>query len=93
MAIKTAPWDVTEFLESDEDIRHYLEAAFEDGDPAIIKNAIANVVRARGMTAMAKEAGVARETLYKAFTENGNPTLDTLMKVTKALGLRLAIAA
>ncbi|WP_257540666.1 addiction module antidote protein [Sphingobium sp. CFD-1] len=93
MAIELKNYDVAEHLSNDEEIRLYLEAAFEDGDPAIIKNAISNVVRARGMTAMAKESGVSRETLYKAFAENGNPTLDTLMKVTKALGVRLAIAA
>lgn len=93
MAIELKNYDVAEHLNNDEEIHLYLEAAFEDGDPAIIKNAIANVVRARGMTAMAKESGVSRETLYKAFAENGNPTLDTLMKVTKALGVRLAIAA
>lgn len=93
MGIKTRPWDVTEFLGSEEDIRHYLEAAFEDGDPALIRAAFGEVARARGMTALAKEAGVSRETLYKAFAENGNPTLDTLLKVTKALGVRLSIAA
>ncbi|ATI83364.1 putative addiction module antidote protein [Sphingobium yanoikuyae] len=93
MAIKTEPWDAAEFLGSEEDIRHYLEAAFEDGDPVVIRSAFADVARARGMTALAKDAGVSRETLYKAFAENGNPTLDTLMKVTKALGVRLSIAA
>jgi len=93
MGVKTKVWDVAEFLGSEEDVRHYLEAAFEDGDPVLIRAAFNDVARARGMTALAKEAGVSRETLYKAFAENGNPTLDTLMKVTKALGVRLAIAA
>lgn len=93
MAIELKPYDVVEYLESEEDIRHYLEAAFEDGDPALIRSAFSDVARARGITTLAKEAGVSRETLYKAFAENGNPTLDTLMKVTKALGVRLSIAA
>jgi probable addiction module antidote protein len=93
MAIKTQPWDAAEFLGEEADIRHYLEAAFEDGDPAVIRAAFGDVARARGITALARESGVARETLYKAFSENGNPTLDTLMKVTKALGVKLAIAA
>lgn len=93
MASKVKPWDVAEFLNSEEDVRHYLEAAFEDGDPALIRSAFADVARARGMTALAKDSGVSRETLYKAFSEGGNPTLDTLMKVTKALGVRLAVAA
>lgn len=93
MAIETKPWDAAEFLATGEDIRHYLESAFEDGDPAIIRNAFNTVARSRGMTALAKDAGVTRETLYKAFGDRGNPTLDTLIKVTRALGVRLSIAA
>lgn len=93
MSIKTEPFDAAEFLSTEEDIRHYLEAAFEDGDPAVIRSAFGDVARARGMTALSKDAGVSRETLYKAFSEGGNPTLDTLIKVTKALGVRLAVAA
>ena len=89
----TKPWDAAEFLGADTDVRHYLEAAFEDDDPALIRNAFSAVTRARGMTALARDTGLSREALYKAFGENGNPTLDTLLKVTKALGVRLAIAA
>ena len=83
MAIEIQRWDAAEFLSDDQDIRHYLEAAFEDGDPALIREAFKTVARARGMTALATETGLSRETLYKAFGENGNPTLDTLLKVTK----------
>jgi probable addiction module antidote protein len=93
MPLETRPWDAAEFLSDDADIRHYLEAAFEDGDAALIREAFKTVARARGMTALAAETGLSREALYKAFGENGNPTLDTLLKVTKALGVRLAIAA
>ena len=93
MRDNSATWDAGEFLTDDHDIRHYLEAAFEDGDPALIRETFKTVARARGMTALATETGLSRETLYKAFGENGNPTLDTLLKVTKALGVRLAIAA
>ena len=93
MPVTIRPWDAAEFLSDDQDIRHYLEAAFEDGDLALIREAFKTVARARGMTALATETGLSRETLYKAFGENGNPTLDTLLKVTKALGVRLAIAA
>ena len=93
MRDNSATWDAAEFLTDDQDIRHYLEAAFEDGDPALIREAFKTFARARGMTALATETGLSRETLYKAFGENGNPTLDTLLKVTKALGVRLAIAA
>jgi probable addiction module antidote protein len=93
MTIATKPWDAAEFLGSDTDVRHYLEAAFEDGDPALIRYAFNTVARARGMTALARDTGLSREALYKAFGENGNPTLDTLLKVTRALGVRLAVAA
>jgi probable addiction module antidote protein len=93
MALTTKPWDAAEFLGSATDVRHYLEAAFEDGDPALIRHAFNAVARARGMTALARETGISREALYKAFGENGNPTLDTLLKVTRALGVRLAVAA
>ncbi|WP_088308874.1 addiction module antidote protein [Novosphingobium sp. B 225] len=93
MSISTKVWDAAEFLGSDSDIRHYLEAAFEDGDPALIRHAFNTVARARGMTALSRETGISREALYKAFGENGNPTLDTLLKVTRALGVRLAVAA
>ncbi len=93
MTIKMQPFDAAEFLTTEADIRHYLEAAFEDGDPALIRSAFGDVARAHGMTTLARDAGVSREALYKAFSEDGNPTLDTLIKVTKALGVRLAIAA
>ena len=90
MPLKVQRWDAAEFLLGKEDIRHYFEAAFEDGDPALIREAFKTVARARGMTALASETGLSRETIYKAFGENGNPTLDTPLK---ALGVRLAIAA
>jgi probable addiction module antidote protein len=93
MALKTMPWDVTEFLDNEERVFAYVEAAFEDGDPALIKKALGDVARARGMTAMAREAGVTREALYKALSEEGDPKLSTLMGVMKALGLRLSAEA
>lgn len=93
MTLQTTRWDITEHLDSEEAIAAYLDAVFEDGDAAEIRRAIGHVARARGMTALAKDSGLAREALYKAFGDNGNPTLDTLLKVTKALGVRLAITA
>jgi probable addiction module antidote protein len=93
MTIATKPWDAAEFLATGDDIRHYLEAAFEEADPVLIRHAFNTVARARGMTALSRETGISREALYKAFGENGNPTLDTLLKVTRALGVRLAVAA
>ncbi|EKF20380.1 addiction module antidote protein [Nitratireductor pacificus] len=92
MAIETTRWDVTEYLDDEEAIFAYVEAAFEDGDPALIKHALGNVARARGMTAIAKEAGVTREALYKALSEKGDPKLSTLLGVAKALGVRLTVS-
>lgn len=92
MAVELKTYDVAERLSDESEILHYLDAAFEDGDPAIIKNALANVARARGMSEIAKDAGITRAGLYRALSDEGNPTLDTLLKLTKALGLRLAIA-
>lgn len=92
MAIKTTKWDVAEFLDSEEAIFTYIEAAFEEGDPAGIKQALGNVARARGMTSIAREAGVTREALYKALSEDGDPRLSTLIGVMKALGVKLAAA-
>jgi len=93
MVVELKAYDVAERLRDETEILHYLDAAFEDGDPAIIKNALANVARARGMADIAKNAGITRAGLYRALGDEGNPTLDTLLKLTKALGVRLAISA
>ena len=69
----------------------YVEAAYDDGDPALIAAALGDVARARGMTQFAKDAGVSRETIYKALSACGNPTSETLSGVMKALGLKLAV--
>ena len=89
MPLKTTKWDTTEHLRSDEAIFAYLEAAFEDGHPAIITHALGNIARARGMSSVAKEAGVTREALYKALSEKGDPRLSTFIGVMKALGFKL----
>jgi probable addiction module antidote protein len=90
MALETFPWDTAEFLESPEDIAGYLEAVFEDGDPALIAHALGVVSRARGMTQVAKHAGVTREALYKALTREGDPRLSTFLGVIKALGMKIS---
>lgn len=92
MAVELKTYDIAERLESEDDIRHYLEAAFEDGDPQLIKAAIADVVRARGMAHVAREAGISRAGLYKALGESGNPTFDTLVAILRTFGVRLSIA-
>lgn len=89
MPLETEKWDVAEFLDSEEKVFAYIEAAFEDGDPLIIKKALGDVARARGMTSIARDAGVTREALYKALSEDGDPRLSTLLGVMKALGVKL----
>ena len=90
---QTRRWDAADHLESDEDIVAYLEAAFEDGDPALIAAALGDIARARGMTKVAADAGLGRESLYKALSPTGNPELATVLRVMQALGLGLRVAA
>ena len=91
--VTTTAWDPTEFLASEEAIAAYLDAAFEEGDPALIVAAISDVAKARGMTDIAAKAGMSRSGLYKALGEGGNPSLSGLLDIMKALGVRLAVAA
>ena len=93
MTVTTKPWDVTEHLDSEATIAAYLGAVFEDGDPALIKAAIGDVARARGMTAVAEKAGITRAGLYKALADEGNPSFATIAAIMKALGVRLSVAA
>jgi probable addiction module antidote protein len=90
MALETAPYDTAESLDSEERIVAYLEAAFEDGDPALIAYALGAVVRARNISHLARETGLSRQALYKALSGEGNPGFDTIAKVMRALGLRMA---
>ena len=90
MALKTTKWDVAEFLDSEERIGMFLEAAFEEGDPSLIAAALGDVARARGMTQMAKDTGISREALYRALSKEGRPEFNTILKVMKAFGLRLS---
>ena len=91
--IKTRPWDAAEHLKSDADMAAYLEAALEDGDPALVAAALGDIARAKGMSQIARETGLGRESLYKALSPDGNPEFSTVLKVVRALGLRLHAAA
>jgi probable addiction module antidote protein len=91
MKLETSPWEPTDNLNSAEAERAYLEAAFEDGDTALIAAVIGEIARARGMAQIAREAGISREAMYKAFRREGNPTLETLAGVMKAMGMKLAV--
>ena len=89
---KTIPWDSAEYLKTDEDIANYLEAVFEDGDPALITHALGVIARTKGMAQIAQAAGLGRESLYKALSPEGNPEFATVLKVVRALGLKLKVA-
>ena len=86
---KTRPWDAAEHLVSEEDRAAYLQAAFDDGDPVLVAAALGDIARAVGMTEIARETGLGRESLYKALSPEGNPEFATIMKVVRALGLRI----
>jgi probable addiction module antidote protein len=89
----TKPWDVSEHLRTDTDMAAYLDAVLEDGDPALIVAALGDVARAKGMTEIAKTAGLGRTNLYKALSPNGRPEFATVLKIVRALGLKLTVAA
>jgi len=91
MAEKFSRYDTADYLETENDIRLYLEACQEDGDPALITAALGDIARARNMTQLAKEAGMTRAGLYKALSPEGNPSFATVAKVAKALGLKVTI--
>lgn len=88
-----ARYDSADYLKTEEDIAAYLEAVMEEGgdDPAYIVRALGVVARARNMTALAQEVGMSRVGLNKALSGEGNPTLSTVLKVAKALGLKVSI--
>ena len=90
---ETRPWNAADHLNTEADVVAYIDAAFEDGDPALIAAALGDVARARGMSRVAAEAGLGRESLYKALSSGGNPELATVIKVMRALGLRLHAAS
>ncbi len=90
---KTTVWDVSEHLETDEDMVAYLEAALAENDAALVVAALGDIARAKGMTQIAKQAGLGRESLYKALSPGGNPEFATVLKVVNALGLHLHASA
>lgn len=85
-------YDTADYLKSEEDIIAYLEAVMEEGDddPTYIAHALGVAARARNMSQLARDAGMSREGLYKALSEDGNPSFATIVKVAHALGLRLS---
>lgn len=82
-------FDVVEFLENEEDIQEYLNAAIEEDDTKYLFKALGNIARARNISHLSKEIGMSREGIYKALSGEGNPSFQTVSKITKALGLKL----
>lgn len=91
MTLATQPFDAAEFLDSPEMVSAYLDAALADGDPALFAAALGDIAKARGMSDIARTAGVTREALYKALSEKGDPRMSTLFGVIKALGLKVKL--
>jgi probable addiction module antidote protein len=91
MVLKVYPFDPADHLQTEEDILYYLEAAMEGNDPKHIASALGDVARSKGMSEVARRAKVGRQALYSALSENGNPTLETLVGVLNALGLQLTV--
>lgn len=94
MTEKFIPWDAADYLKSDEDMALYLDACLEEdsGDGALVRAALNDVARAKGMTRLARDTGLTREGLYRALSTSGNPEFSTVLKVIKALGFALHTA-
>ena len=88
--VKTAAFDAADYLNDEETIAAYLTAALEDPNPDVFLAAVRDVARARGMAQLAKDAGLGRESLYKALTPGAKPRYDTMLKLLQALGVKIS---
>ena len=86
------PFDPAEYIKTEDDAAFFLSEAFATGDPSFISEALGVLGKLKGMTALARETGLSRESLYRSLSRTGNPELATLLKVTAALGLTLSAA-
>jgi probable addiction module antidote protein len=93
MVTRLKKYDVADHLRSTEEMAAYLEAciAESDGDASFVAKALGDIARAKGMSEIARETGLGRESLYKALSADGNPQFDTILKVAKALGLEFSV--
>lgn len=89
MAKKLIPFDAAAYLDSEETMAEYLSAVMEQDDPDLLLAAIGDIAKARGMAQIARDAGLGRESLYKALSHGAKPRFDTIMKVLRALGLKM----
>ena len=90
---ETLPWKTEDHLRTAEDIAAYLQAVFEDGDPELVSHALGVVARSEGMAEIARRTGLGRQSLYKTLSAEGRPEFATILKVVRALGLKLTVTA
>jgi probable addiction module antidote protein len=90
---KFKPFDISAYLDDDEVIAEFLTAALEDPNPDVFLSAVGKVAKARGMTAIAEQTGLGRESLYKALSPGSKPRYDTVLKVLQSLGVKLTVSA
>ena len=93
MSTKTSPFDASEFLKTERDVAEYLSAVIEEGDYALLIAAIGDIAKARGMSKIATDSGLGRESLYKALNLDSNPRFDTVLRVLSALGVNIKFNA
>jgi len=88
-------WDSADYLKTEEDMQLYLDACADEdpGDGSLIRTALGNIARARSMMQLSRDTGMTREGLYRALSSEGNPEFSTIIKVVRALGLKLTVAA
>lgn len=90
--IKTRPFDMANYLNSEEEVAEYLRQVLEDNDPTELAAALGDIARARGMTQLARDTGLSRESLYKSLSGERAPSSETLFKVIHAMGFKLTLA-
>ena len=91
--VNITPLDISEYLDSEDVIAEYLRAAAEDPDPDVFLSALGDVAKAKGMSSLAQQTGLGRESLYKALAPGGNPTYATLRKIMHALNVKMQVVA
>ena len=91
--VKLKKFDPSDFLDDDEVVAEYLTAALEDPNPDVFLAAVGNVAKARGMSSIAEQSGLGRESLYKALAPGAKPRYDTMLKLLQSLGVKLSVSA
>jgi len=91
--VKTTEWDPADSLDTEEKMALYLEAALEEDDPALLAAALGDIARAKGMSEIARETGLGRESLYKALSQGARPRYETINAVLHALGVKFMVVA